>query len=250
MLALDAGRCVAADVSLAIELAALIGAELQGLFVEDSDLLQLAQLPFAREVGERSGQDRPIVRASVESLLKRRIERVVSELERAGKQRNVPVSHRTARGKVVRQALEQGESGDVVLLRPPGASARVESRRLARALPGTVMVWYEDGPAFAASLDIALHLARRLSAGLLVGFPAGRFESEADVRAQLAAPLAGAPVPVRLRGIADATVGSVIEAARAARALQLVISGHGTLATIEMLERILDELASGLIVVR
>jgi len=251
MLALDAGRCAAADVALAIELAALIGAELQGLFVEDSDLLQLAQLPFAREVGERSGQDRPIVRGSMESLLKRRIERVVGELERAGKQRNVLVSHRTARGKVVRQALEQGASGDVVLLRPPAAGlGRAESRGAGRASPGPVMVWYEDGPAFAASCDVASHLARRLNAALLVGFPGGRFQSESDVLAQLAVSLAHAPVPLRLQRSADATVDSVIEAARSARAVQLVLSGRGALATTETLERIFAELAAGLVIVR
>jgi len=49
--ALDAVGCEAVDWGAALDLAALIGAELQGLFVEDEDLLELAALPIAHELG-------------------------------------------------------------------------------------------------------------------------------------------------------------------------------------------------------
>jgi hypothetical protein len=250
MLAVDASQCAAVDVRAVIELAALMGAELQGLFVEDSDLLGLAQLPFAREFGRSSGLDRPIVRESVESLLRRRIQNVIGELERAGKLRNVPVSHRTARGKVVHQALEQGARGDIVILRPPGVARPTASPHAVQRRPGPVMVWYEDGPAGAVSCDIAAYVARQLGVGLLVGFSTARFSSADDVRKQIAGLLTQASSPVSILGITGAQVGEVIEAARTARAVQLVLAGSGSLATSEMLERILAELAVGLVLVR
>ncbi|MCC6534717.1 MAG: hypothetical protein IT531_19395 [Burkholderiales bacterium] len=249
-LALDAGQCSEADIALAIELAALIGTELRGLFVEDSDLLRLAQLPFAREFGGQSGQDRRIEPASVESLLRRRVQHLADELERAGKQRNVPVSHKTARGKVVREALEHGERGDVVVLGRPGTVQRAARRRKTATAPGPVMVWYEDGPASGASCDIAIDLARQLGSGLLIGFPSRRFGSEADVRAQLAAWLRHAPAPVSLYGLADVAPDTLIAAARAAGAAQLVMTAQGSLANAEALERILAALGAGLILVR
>jgi hypothetical protein len=248
MLALDAGQCAGADLMLAVELAALIGAELEGLFVEDSDLLSLAQLPFVREVGGRSGQDRPIVRESMESLLRRRVQRVASELERAGKERNVAVSHRTARGKVVRQALAQCESRDAVLLHAFG-SVRLVPRRVCAAA-GPVMVWYEDAATATASFDIAVNLARQLRSDLLIGFAASRFVTESEIRGQLRSSIALAPGRVGLRAVEGTDVDALIGAARAAKATQLVLAAGGRLATVEMLERMLSSLASGVILVR
>ena len=48
---LDAGPRDRAALEAAAQLAARMQAELVGLFVEDIDLLHLAGLPFAREVG-------------------------------------------------------------------------------------------------------------------------------------------------------------------------------------------------------
>jgi len=246
MLALDANCCGAGDVALAVELAALIGAEIEGLFVEDSDLMGLALLPFAREVGGRSGQDRPLERASMESLLRRRIERTVGALERAAKQRNVPVSHTMARGKVVHQALLEGRGRDVLLFSP---------RASARGLPvrqggGPVMVWYENRDAVAASLDLAIELARRLGSEVHVGFPAERFATERDVQAELSVWLARLPERVRIRPVHGNRTEALIAAVRAARAAQLVLDAKDCLATEEALECLLSTLGSRVILVR
>lgn len=244
MLALDAGRCCADDVSLAVELAAALGAELEGLFVEDSDLMDLALLPFAREVGGRSGQDRPLVRASMESLLRRRIERTVGALERASRQRNVPVSHKTARGKVIHQALAQGSSRDVLLLNPRALVPMARSHSA-----GPVMVWY-DGHAAGACLDLAVQLACRLNSELVVGIPDERFVTERDVRLELAAWLARLPGRVRVRQVHGGQADGVIGAARATKVAQIVLDANGALATEQALEHMLSVLASRVILVR
>lgn len=244
-LALDAGRCCPEDVLLAVEVAAIIGAELEGLFVEDSDLMDLARLPFAQEFGGRSGQGRPIVRSTVESLLRRRIERVAGELERAGKARNLATTHATARGKVVRQALERAEHRDVLLLQSAGAPAP----SAARAASGPVMVWYEDGEQAAAALDIAVELALRLRSELVVGFPAARFATGGDLRGELARRLDRLPGRVRASPVAGAEADAIIAAARAARAAQLVLAARGRLVNEEALERMLRMLGSRVILV-
>ncbi len=248
LLALDASDFAADDVTLAIELAALIGLELHGIFVEDSDLLRLAELPFAREVGARSGQDRPMARESMESILRRRVARMASELARAGKLRNVPVSHDTARGKRVRQALKSGEQGDLVLLTPSARARRFE-RTGARGT-GPVMIWCDDERSAAASFAVAVPLARRLRTGLLVGIPAASYRSESEARARLAELLLRAPGPVTIHVVADPSARSFIETARAQRVAQLVLPSATELASTATLERLLDELGATVILVR
>ena len=51
LVALDASPHSQAALDAAATLAARVSAELQGLFIEDVNLLRLAELPFAREVG-------------------------------------------------------------------------------------------------------------------------------------------------------------------------------------------------------
>ncbi len=54
LLALDASPQSVAALDTATELAGRLGAELTGLFVEDTDLLRMAALPFAAEIGRLS----------------------------------------------------------------------------------------------------------------------------------------------------------------------------------------------------
>ena len=191
-----------------------------------------------------------MARESVESMLKRRVERAADELERAGKRRNVPVSHKTARGKMVRQALAQGERGDVLMLRAPEDGRRARLAQGSRALRGPVMLWYDECPSAMASCDLALHLARHAGSGLLVGFPEGRYASEAELRQQLDRVLGQAPGPVWLRSLPQARADLLIDAARAARVTQLVLAGEGPLASEDSLEQLYALLGAGLILVR
>jgi hypothetical protein len=111
-------------------LAALAGeleAELIGLFVEDVDLLHLAALPFAREVGFPSATRRDLDVARME----RSFEAQANELRRACeavlKSSSVSWSFRVARGSRAAQLLSAAtEGGAPTLLVPPGIDPRAE----------------------------------------------------------------------------------------------------------------------------
>ena len=60
LFALDAASHNLDSVESAVTLAVRLQAELQGLFVEDTDLLRIAELPFAREVVGPSGHERQL----------------------------------------------------------------------------------------------------------------------------------------------------------------------------------------------
>ena len=244
--ALDAMRCSSGDWDAAMDLAALIGVELQGLFVQDADLLGLAALPIAHEVGRLSGQPRPLARESLETVLKRRLERTASALERAGKLRNVPVTHATARGKLVRRALEQGERGDVVFLVGPGAHAeRSRAQRQDR-----IMLWYDDGPSARQAIELALYLAHRTGAELVIGFPSVRFPSAKALREHLGALLASAPHHLRLMAFGEARIDTLLDVARGARIARIVLGAEGPTISVDALEHLFAGFHGELIVVR
>lgn len=246
LLALDASRCCPEDVALAVELAALLGGALEGLFVEDDDLMTVARLPFAREVGGRSGQERPMPGDTVESLVKRRVERAAGELERAARLRNVPVRHSTTRGKIVQQAFAQGGPRDVLILHPTTRAQTPPSR----VSPRPIMVWYEGDDAAAAALDLAVAIARMTGADLLVGVPAGRLGTERDVRGLLATWIAHLPGRVRVQAVIGSSTEAIVGAARTARASQVVLTASGDLASAEAIERLLGAIGTRLVLVR
>ena len=70
VVALDASPHSLAALRAAAQLAATIQAELYGLFVEDSDLLRLCDLPFCQEIGSFSATVRRLDSRSVERTLR------------------------------------------------------------------------------------------------------------------------------------------------------------------------------------
>ena len=70
LVALDASQHSLAALEAASELAEALKAELVGIFVEDVNLLNLAGLPFVREVGYPSGAARPLDSPSMERALR------------------------------------------------------------------------------------------------------------------------------------------------------------------------------------
>jgi hypothetical protein len=100
VLAADAGSYSIASVNLAVAMAASAHSLLQGLFVEDEDLLQLSGLPCAREITLTTGTQR---NTSIEHL-QRSLRLVASEfrqtLQQQAQARQVPWRFDTVRGRV------------------------------------------------------------------------------------------------------------------------------------------------------
>lgn len=59
MLAADVGSYSITTVSLAVQMAASMNSKLQGLFIEDEDLLQVTGLPITREISLTTARERP-----------------------------------------------------------------------------------------------------------------------------------------------------------------------------------------------
>lgn len=215
IVAFDASPGSRAALEAAAGVAARLGAELEGLFVEDVDLLHLAGLPFARALG--AGGHRGLDAVSMERALRQQGERAEQAMARLGRRLSVPWRFRTTRGRVGAELLAAAAGAEIIALGTVGGvpgPARLGSttrallaagnRSLLLAAPGarahgTVACLFDASPAARRALARAAALAgagnRRLVVYLTGARPgdAGRQQRAADEE------LAGWPVDVRYR---------------------------------------------------
>ncbi|MDN5870762.1 MAG: universal stress protein [Nitrococcus sp.] len=114
---LDSSRAARVALEAAAELAARRRARLLGLFVEDTDLLRSASLPFGREIGFTSGRIRPMTSADMEHRLRRQAEGARRLLAAVGRRRAIEWSLQICRGQVEAQTLAITLPTDLLVLR-------------------------------------------------------------------------------------------------------------------------------------
>jgi len=154
---LDASELSAQALDQVIRLAERMDAQLEGIFVEDIDLIQIAELPFLREVRTVSRSEDAISLARMEQELRalaRRAERLLSE---QASRHNVAWSFRIWRGSIDSDLLAADIEADVFALTRLGAALT-----RSRALPArstAVSVLFSGTEASVRALDTAVNLA-------------------------------------------------------------------------------------------
>jgi hypothetical protein len=189
VVALDAASETRTAIDTAVRLAAQTNAPLHGVFVEDQELLHLANLPFARQFTVGSGAE-PLTTEKIELHLRVAAERARHELFAAAKQHQVKCTFEIVRGASEIAAASASERDLVVaggLARPVAGHFRVERRwwpsvaaaagpfLLARTLwtvPGSVVVLLRDrDPASVRLFDAAAQIASARDGVLVVIIP-------------------------------------------------------------------------------
>lgn len=230
LVALDASVSSLAALEAAVALASRLEAELIGLFVEDVNLLKLAALPFAREVGFPSARRRRLGSVEMERALRAQASRAQAALIAAAGRQSVRCSFRVVRGEVTAQVLEAATEVDLLALgRAPlrawraSSTSRVIVSAAARPVllltPGTParppVACVYDGSAEAKS---ALLLARRLvqaESDTLTILIVARDADEAQcLRKQAAGHMAGSGLAVDYVTLLDADAADVAQLAR------------------------------------
>lgn len=188
LVALDASPSSLHALHTAVELAARLQAKVQGLFIEDINLLRLAELPFAREVSLFSHRTRALEAPEMELQLRIQATRIRERLAQAAERLDVPWEFRTARGAVGAELLAAGAEADLVILgkigrAPPGmrrsgstVRTLVMRRRGMTLVMQTRIEWdttpvavvYDGTEAAGKALSTAAQLARAQEAGLLI----------------------------------------------------------------------------------
>ncbi len=171
LVALDSSACGQAALQAAVLLATSIRAELEGLFVEDEDLVRLAGLPFAREIDVTSASTRPLQVADMERELRAVSEKTEKAFARALQQLDLAWKFRTIRGAIVRASLDAAGDADMLVIGQHGRSSRgIAADYLARTTArrdGVVAVFDGSNSAFRA-IELGQTLARANSTALTV----------------------------------------------------------------------------------
>jgi nucleotide-binding universal stress UspA family protein len=100
----------AADLALELE------AELIGLFVEDVDLLNAADLPIFRDINLSSRTRRKVDRIQIERVLHQRVTKIRAEVERIRQERPLDLKLTITRGTVANEIQKAAADADMVIM--------------------------------------------------------------------------------------------------------------------------------------
>lgn len=177
VVALDTSVDSDAALRASAQLAARLEAELIGLYVEDADLLRLAEHPSASEVEYFSARRRQLTGPELERQLRSQAAQLRRRLMRIADRLGVRSSFRTARGRVAARLLASLEEADLIGVgargrsRTRGPGSTVETLlgegsgpllvlRSGMSLGGHIHVLYDGSDGAEAALELGFDLAQ------------------------------------------------------------------------------------------
>ncbi len=124
LVAIDASPSSMAALHTAAELAHQLDAELLGMFVEDINLLRMAELPFARRISFYSATEQTIDREKIEQEMRAQANAARRALAEMARQARLRSSFRVARGVIHIELLQASNEVDLIILGKTGWSRR------------------------------------------------------------------------------------------------------------------------------
>jgi len=134
LVALDASPQSLAALEVAAELAAKYGAELIAVFVEDINLVRLAEFPFAQEIGYFSAISRQLDSQHIERELRAHARWIERTMATIAKRTNLRWSFHTTRGAISGELLSAALESDLIILGKTGWSGHRQLGSTARSL--------------------------------------------------------------------------------------------------------------------
>jgi len=180
LVALDLSGHGRAALDAAVDLAGRLHSELEGVFVEDADLLRLACSPLAYHVTVPFGVSEPLETGRVEADLSAHAARARRALEGAARRRRIRFTFRSVRGRVTAEILAAAGGADLLVVGWSSGSLSVGSR-----IGGTARAALEQG---AGSVLLLREGTRVGSPVFAVLEESDRALGFADAAAQLAKP--------------------------------------------------------------
>jgi nucleotide-binding universal stress UspA family protein len=242
LVALDGSYHSMAALEAAADLVAGLEAELEGLYVEDKDLLELSALPVASECPYPYDTSVTLDQTRIERELRAQAEQARRGFVRICRSRSIAHTFRTLRGEVVTELLEAAEGADLLslgrisrpLIRQPqlGSTARAVvayarrpvllMQRGVRVKEPVVVVHHGADEARKAILT-ASRLARRTAGYLTVLTLAQDAAAAQRLRAQAAAWLRGGRLFIRHQQVPDLDPETLAQTAQGQRCGILVV---------------------------
>jgi hypothetical protein len=261
LLALD-GTCSDDEcLVIAVELAARLEVELEGLFIEDVNILRSASLPFVRQVSPLTASAQPFEREETERELKGFASRIERHLSAAADQRRVKWSFRVVRGVASREVTQSAVDTDLVAIaetaprsllhtsasRTLREAVREAGRPLLLLRPGVktegpIVMIYDGSPAADEAVDVALKLLVGIDAALEVFLVGESAERAAKLTQLLRERAAGHGTPIRIHRFSSSDFSMVRRALHELNAGFLIIPAQDTGLTARAVDEITQDL--------
>ncbi|MEZ5540973.1 MAG: hypothetical protein R3F42_02905 [Pseudomonadota bacterium] len=254
---LSPALCGRTALATAARLAGSLGAELEGVFIEDIDLIQLAGLSFLRELSPWSLAETAMDSRRMERQLRALARQARTLLEQEARKADVPWTFQVWRGRTAADVLIQAFSADIL---SPGRLSALASCRLwaragqRRAAPAgdfrvIGVLAGQTEPALRA-VATAARLASALDTALAVFLPAldaaGLLQLEQGIRSLLES----LQQPARLVHLGGSDIQRLIDAAQAAGSGLLIAEAGHELLRLGGLERLQDVFDRPVLLVR
>jgi nucleotide-binding universal stress UspA family protein len=269
LVALDASPHCLAALEAAAELAARLEAEVLGLFVEDVNLLRLAELPFTQEVSISTTACRRLGVEQMERQLRAQATRMRRTFAVYAERAQVHWSFQVTRGVISRELLTAASNADLITLGKTGRSVG-GGRRLgstARAVLADapclalllregdrlrlpMMVIYDGSPLAQKALATATALVQGLDSHVVVFILATGREAAHGVKAQASEWLLERDLMARFHLLTGSGVSRLARAVQMERGGTLVVPAQSSLLQGEEFLQLLDEVKVPVLLVR
>jgi nucleotide-binding universal stress UspA family protein len=231
LVGLDTSYDSLAALRAAVELAHGLGARLHGMFVEDVNLLRVAELSVARELPYPFATRSRLSPRRMRRQLRAQAEQARQALSSLCQKRQVEWSFHVAQGSVSAEVLEEAGRADLLCVgrasRPvlgrsdvgsTATAAATEAPRSVLLVPrGTrihppIVVLYEDAPDARRALVLASQLAQHIEGLLSVVVPAAVTGPSREIQKQITDQLDAEGLVIRYRELIGSGVMSLIGA--------------------------------------
>ena len=220
MVTLDASESGRPPLDAAVRLAAILGARVEGVFVEDINLIRLAGLPFLREVRPGSLVEEEISTQRMQRELRALARHAERMLEQAAREMGVPWSFQVWRGRAEAASLARAFGADILSL--GRVSSLVSSRvwattrplaRQTRKADTSIIVLFSDSEQAARAVTTACSLAKDMDARLTIMLPEIQAEDMPGLKKKAMTILDLHEQPARFVQITGTDVQSLVQAA-------------------------------------
>ncbi|MEN8206984.1 MAG: hypothetical protein ABFS24_13370 [Pseudomonadota bacterium] len=241
----------------AVRLAAILGAELEGVFVEDINLIRLAELPFLREVRPWPFAEEALSSQRMQRELRTMARQAEHMLEQAAAELGVSCSFRVWRGRTEAASLTTAFEADVLSL------GRISSRisRQSRIMPvphrkavqytiNSINVLFTDSVQAARALDAACHMAKNLGVQLNILLADNKPDKEQALKKKAGAILDANALHALFIILNDVDIPSLAHTVNASGDSVLIAEAGHPLLQNESLDQCLEALSCPLLLVR
>ncbi len=168
LLSIDAVSYTPEVIDLAVEIAASLGLQLHGLFVEDIDLLSVAGQAFTTEITLATADERALDPESMLRSFRAISSKIRTQLEQAARLASVEWSFETVRGRRVETGLACCQDTDLVMI---GQQSRITTLfpKTVRASQHKRLLLIDDqAPAIQPAIDMILRLSNKAEIDLIL----------------------------------------------------------------------------------